>query len=439
MKVSQAFTLCTIAVLTLAASATQIVSTRSNCVGGRRHTLTANVSTSGVKFVDLDGDLGNDLKSVVCDIDHTRMTLNFKSQIKRDAWWLKFKDFNDHIIVGGRHWNCGVEQGNGAVLRRVIGPNLFGPHTFSDTFEIKTTIAQYDEVFQDGDVAYSAVADPACAAQVDQKICLGFNADCAAHQAKQPLPLYTSPSTSFAQITATCTDCWTALEADVIFTLQFKSFRVNKFELGLRNVSVDAALVMQATADKQSTLSLDKVLNIVKAPSYLFDFKVGVVPFVAMYSIPVEVAAQLDFSAHASATFGATTKMSLGSLDISWDPTNHWQFLTPKIGFGFEPILTSSANLDIRGQTSITPTFNLNIDRIFTYNLNANPTLNAEIAGSKASKQLCLTTAFSVDLVESAELKLDINIIDFHKDYKWGPKTLVSYNAVPIPKKCINL
>merc|ERR1711934_494198 len=88
------------AVALAAASATPLVGSTSQCVGSRRLTVTHNVSTS-VKFVDLDGDLGNDLNSVTCDLDHTRMTLNFKSQLKRDGWWIKFQGYSNHFLVEG--------------------------------------------------------------------------------------------------------------------------------------------------------------------------------------------------------------------------------------------------------------------------------------------------------------------------------------------------
>lgn len=436
-------TLLVMSALILAASAVPYVGLSSRCVNGQRHTLTHNVS-SRVSFVDLDGDLGKDLKGVSCDMDHTRMTLNFKSNLKKDGWWLKFKGFSQHFIVGGTSWNCsGAESSGmaGAVLRRIIAPSLFGPHTLSDSFEIKTAIARYDEIFDEGGISYESRQDQQCADQLaaEQLVCLGFNADCTTGHAKQPYPLYTSPSTSFAQLTATCTDCYAAFEAEMVFTMQFKAFRLHAFELGLRNASIDTSVVVQVAADKQSTLSLDKQLDAAGSPKFLFNFKVGPVPFVALYDVPVDVSAQFDLNAHADLTFGAAAKISLGSLDISWDPINHWQHLTPKLGFSFTPTLASSALLDMKGQAALKPAFTLSFDRVLTYSLMANPTLNAEVSGTEASKQLCLDTSFDMDLTETAELKIDIDAVDFHKDWKWGPKTIVSVQKTPIPRTCIHI
>jgi len=427
------------AVALAAASATPLVGSTSQCVGSRRLTVTHNVSTS-VKFVDLDGDLGNDLNSVTCDLDHTRMTLNFKSQLKRDGWWIKFQGYSNHFLVGGVHWDCSLNASDGgAVFRRVMSPDLFGKHTFSDSFEIRTVVASYDEVFESGDISYQAITDPGCGTQGDHEICLGYNADCESGHAKGPIPLYTSPDTSFAQITATCTDCYAAFEADMVFTMQFKAFRLHAFELGLRNASIDTSVVAQVAADKQSTLSLDKQLDGIGSPKLLFNFKVGPVPFVALYDVPIDVSAQLDLNAHADITFGASSKISLGSLDISWDPVNHWQHLTPKLGFQFTPTLASSALLDLKGQVGLKPTFHLEIDKILKYNLMATPTLNAEVSGTEASQQLCLDSTFAMDLTESAELKIDIDIINFHKDWTWGPKNIVSVDKQVVPHKCIHI
>ena len=74
---------------------------------GRLHSLSySGQMVASSKFVDLDGDLGSKLSSVACDIDHTRLTLSFKHRADAVEWFLKFHDFADYFIVGGKKWNC---------------------------------------------------------------------------------------------------------------------------------------------------------------------------------------------------------------------------------------------------------------------------------------------------------------------------------------------
>ena len=92
-------------------------------LGGKVHTLTYDaVGLDGASFVDLDGDLGSHLSSMSCDIDHTRLTLNFHSAALATEWVVKFHDFTDHFIVGGTRWNCtSASSRPGYILRRVVG------------------------------------------------------------------------------------------------------------------------------------------------------------------------------------------------------------------------------------------------------------------------------------------------------------------------------
>ena len=102
-----------------------------------------------------------------------------------------------------------------------------------------------------------------------------------------------------------------------------------------------------------------------------------------------------------------------------------------------KPSLTTSADLDVTGHLALTPTFNLHFDRMFSYGLTASPTLDATVKGSEASKQVCLNANYAMDLVASAELEVNIDLIDFHRDWKYGPKTVGSWSGMPVQRKCV--
>ena len=59
-------------------ASTQLIGTDRKCDGGRLHTIEFNVSMNSSKFIDMDGDLGEDLKKVDCDLDGTRLLFTFK-------------------------------------------------------------------------------------------------------------------------------------------------------------------------------------------------------------------------------------------------------------------------------------------------------------------------------------------------------------------------
>ena len=85
------------------------------------------------------------------------------------------------------------------------------------------------------------------------------------------------------------------------------------------------------------------------------------------------------------------------------------------------------------------------------YTLAASPTLTLDLKGSTQAQveqhkeeqqeaetgQLCLSSSFDVEVVAATELDININLLDFHKDWTWGPTTVASWKGRPLPKKCV--
>ena len=44
-----------------------------------------------------------------------------------------------------------------------------------------------------------------------------------------------------------------------------------------------------------------------------------------------------------------------------------------------------------------------------------------------------------MDLIANAELDINIPIVNFHKDWTYGPKTVGSWSGVPVKQTCVNL
>ncbi len=450
-----------LAILSLAASAfagkKHLMEARTGitqqCIGGRVHTVSYDtLGAESAAFVDMDsGDMGSKLSSVTCDIDHTRLSLKFHNSVEATEYFLKFHDWNDHFITGGAKWGCKtIVNQSTYVLRRIVGASQ-AAH-LGDTIFVDTAMARYDEVFESANIAYTSegacdVSDPKWSMAegsvglrssegdvIDKHICLGYNTDCSG-VAKAPIPLYSS-----GKISVTCSDCWAALQTDVFVNMSIGSFKLERLTGGFKNAMLNASMVFDAAASAQWNVGLDKTMPLV-ANTYLIDFKVGPVPFMLSFEIPLEVTANLQFNSAADLTVGTNAGIDLGNAFISWDPTNHWTHANPTPVFDLKPAISTklNADIDMTGNLGITPTFKMNFDRVFSYSLKASPSLTAEVTGTLASKQLCLTSNYALDVVANTNVDININIIDFHKDWTWGPTTVYSNNGVAVPKKCITL
>lgn len=431
-----------------AMAADTLQGTSSECVGIRRHTTEYSATVATAHLVDLDGALGSHLESVTCDVDHTHMSLEFKHRAVATEWLLKFHDFEQHFITGGKRWNCTTINKQPMFILRRIRKTSQTEH-LGRTLHVTTSMARYDEVFEDADISFGAAHDEECALAhaertsnalrgsrtIDDEICVGANAACPTKVAKGPLPLYESAS---GRLSATCANCFAELSADLHVSVRIRSFRLENLAVGLQNMSVDAALQLTAHAQNSTTLALDKALGMMH-PQYLLDFTVGPVPFMIFFEVPLSLKAEVDFSASADLSFGAGIHLGFGSLELTWDRKNHWQHVVPSFTHDITPSLTSKAALDLAAHMALTPAFHFHFDRIFSYGLTANPTLDAHVAGSEAAKEVCLTSSYAMDLVSRAELDININLIDFHKDWVFGPTTVGSWSGVPVKKTCVSL
>lgn len=320
-----------------------------------------------------------------------------------------------------------------AMLRRVISASE--PHV-GHTITVKTSLARYDDLYETAEIAYStADASPseceAVSEGVDKKICLGYNGDCSG-QARASIPLYSNP-----WLTAACSNCYATLEADVFVNIKMGDWELQSLAGGFKNVNVNTSVVLDAKANKQWSLALDKSLPI-EPQTDLINFKVGPVPFLLYFAIPMQVTGDLSFTTAAEASFGAKASVALGDAFVAWNPTSKWNHTTPQTNFIWSPELVTSASADLTGSFGLKPSFDLHFDKLFHYHLEANPSLQAEVKTSEASKQVCMTSSYSAALV--SEVELDINIAHIvNKDWQWGPTTIASVTGKPIPDRCVNI
>jgi hypothetical protein len=281
------------AFVSLAAVAAPVSSSKSlvgesrECIGNKWHNLKYNATygADSSSFVDLDSE--SDIHSVSCDLDHTKLSIRYHNEVEAAEWLVKFHDWNDHFLVGGTKWNCGVNTTGrvGLILRRVVGASMDGAY-----INVRASIAKYDEVFEDADIAFNT--EGSCDS-ADKEVCVGFNTDCsspATPAAGKSLPIYSNSALDIA-----CSSCFVAFDADVFVEVHIRGFEVVNASAGLRNVNLVGATVIDAKAQKSWSTGVDKTPDVLPKTT-LVDFKVGVVPFLIWLEVPAEIKADLTFN-----------------------------------------------------------------------------------------------------------------------------------------------
>lgn len=398
------------------------------CVDGRWHAMSYNTTTTS-SFLDLD--TMKHLRSVTCDLDHTAVSLEFTNEAEAALSLVQLHDFADHFLVGGAKWNCTVlTHGRpGLIIRRVVGADMY-----SKVIRVRAAEARYDEIFSSADINFKT--DGTCdegqlSKGIDKKVCAGYNSNCDG-VATAPLPIYTNAFLDIA-----CADCFADFSMDVFVDISIRGFQVVNASAGLRNMKVTGSEVIDAKAAKNWNTAINKSPNVLPKTT-LVNFKLGVVPFLIWLEIPATLDATLQFNTAAEASFGAHFDMDIGDAFVSWNPTDHWTQTKPKPNVSFTPVLTTSASLDATLNFAVTPTLVAHFDRLLTYTLVAQPTFSAEVQGSEASKTVCLTSQYDVEVGSTVELDINIPWANIAKDWKWN-QNLISTGRQPIEHKCVDL
>lgn len=416
-----------------------VVHSTRECIEGKTHSLkyVANMSSSSI--VDLDGDLGSHLDAVTCDIDHTTLQLHFKHDATAVEWLAKFHDWNDHFIVGGDQWNCSTLAPTAKrpefILRRIVGAS----ESINDlkTMSVQTDIAQYSEVFESADISYGVTQGCDTATPTASKhICLGYNTKDCDGTATAPIPLYSTTTKNGASLTATCTDCWASLSTDVFVDISIKGFKLQSLSGGFKNAMLNTSMVVQADATGNWNTAIDKTLPLI-ATAYLLNFKVGAVPFMLFFDVPMEVQGSLSFDGSASLTLGGAAAITLSDAYVTWTPTAGWTHTKPFAAFSFTPALKTKDQADVQGSLTLVPSFNMHFDRIFSYSLKAQGALNVDVALDGLS--ICEKSTYDLEVVSNTELHININLINFHRDWTWGPTTMGSWTGHPVKDFCVRV
>lgn len=417
------------------------VATQSTCVGGKQHLLTySTIGTSPDNFVDLDDQKWVAmLANVTCDIDHTRLVLTFKKRaiaLEQAAAFHKDKLF----IVGGAPWNCNAQSqlANGIILRRVI--SFFASEEFGTAITIRTAPANYDEIYDSASIKFST--NGSCA-EYARPVCLRLNTDCGSMPptAANSIPLYSNAHFGIA-----CSNCFARLDADLFVEIEIKNSQLYSLKAGFLNTTLHAGMTVDATSHGQYGAAIDKDLDVVQSAT-LLHFKVGPVPFQLGFQIPVEMVADVDFTANADVTFGTAARVNLGDISVSWNPDDHWSHSHVEPVFSFAPVLHVTSGFTATAKLSLSPSFKMNFDRLFKFTSTFVPVMHADLTSQEETpgpiggdgNGMCLSATYDLALRSSAELAINVPFAKIVKDWKWGPTTAFEKNGTAVPRMCKRL
>jgi hypothetical protein len=404
-----------------------------SCVGGKWHNIKYDATVlDSTAFVDLD--TMSHLKGVTCDIDHTRIKLHFTSEVYSAEWLVKFHDLTDHYLIGGVKWDCPMvdQTRGGLIIRRVVGAGLSGNY-----ITVTAAEAMYDEIYQDADISFNtegsctAEDEKALGKDIDKDVCVGWNSDCTSG-AKATIPLFSNKA-----MTLSCDECFVDFHVDVFIDFSIRGFAVQNLSAGFRNMYANGSLVLGAIAKANWNAGIDKTIDLVPTTN-LINFKVGPVPFMIYFDMPVEVTTDATFNTEADATFGAALDLKLGDAFVNWNPTTHWTHTKPTPVMTFTPHLTTAATLSATASASVVPTLTAHFDKVLSYQITAKPQVNLDIEGSEATKQVCAKSTYQVSVNSVTDLNINIPWANIHDD-KTFPADVYESGVQPIEDKCVNL
>ena len=320
----------------------------------------------------------------------------------------------------------------GLIIRRVIGAGLSGKY-----ITVTAAEAMYDEIYNSADISFNT--DGACNAEdeaalgkdIDKDVCVGWNSDCTSG-AKATIPLFSNKAT-----TLSCDECFVDFHVDVFIDVSIRGFEVQNLSAGFRNMYANGSLVLGAIAKANWNTGIDKTINLILNTN-LINFKVGPVPFLIYFEMPVEVTTDATFNTEADVKMGAALNLQLGDAYVSWNPTDHRTHTKPTPVMTFLPTLTTAATLSATASASIVPTLTAHFDKILSYQITAKPEINMDIEGSEATKQVCAKSTYQVSVNSVTDLNINIPWANIHDD-KTFPADVYESGVKPIEDKCVNL
>lgn len=390
---------------------------------GTLYRVTYDVDMLGGNLI-INLDEKTTIRKVTCDLSNIELVVEFGSQTEATNFFKVMNLKTYTRFVTGTKWNCNDVQDNSKMLmRRVLSADLN-----KNTVLLHTAQGFYEESIKDGRVTLDRVDIPQ---EISKTFCLGVNTNSECNAAKGPIPIYQNKYMNLQ-----CGNCFLGAKATVFLDVQISYFKLKKIASGLRDIGVNAAFVLDLTAQGQWAVGYDKLYKIVDN-AVIIQFWIGPIPITIWYEIPLQVVANAKVDAQIQASAGAKANWKIGDAYVSWDDKEGWKLVKPQPVFTWEPVLSASGYLNANADLSIIPSFVIHAMRILQAGIKMTPTLMAEVHGDIEKKEVCADLKYHVNSEAGAEVHINIPLIRIRYDKVFGPYTIFDTGIKPIGHWCI--
>ena len=363
------------------------------------------------------------INKVTCDISNIELVIEFTNPNEAMAFYRTINSQATARFVTGSRWNCSDAQDNSMMLmRRVLKATVN-----QRVVILGTAQGYYEESIKDGRVTLDRVELPA---EHSKTFCLGVNTQGDCNTATSPIPLYSNK-----YISLTCSNCFVGAKATVFLDLDISYFKLRRIASGLRDISVNAAFVMDLTAQGSWSAGFDKTYKIVDH-RVIIQFWIGPIPVTIWYDIPLQVIANAKIDAQMQATAGAKATWKIGDAFVSWDENNGWKMAKPNPSFTWEPVFKVTGNFNAEAGLSIIPSFVIHCMRMLQAGVKMTPAMMFEAHGDIEKKEVCADLSYKVNSEASAEIHINIPLIKIRYDKVFGPYSLFDTGVKPIGHWC---
>ena len=374
----------------------------------------------GNLIVNIDEVRG--VRRVNCDITNIELVVDFNSVPDAYNFYRSITNGADRFITGGKY-NCSEVQIDAMMLmRKVIDVEINGISVL-----LRTTMASYEELIQDGDVTIDRVEKDE---EHSKTICFGVNTNDECTAAKRPLPIFKNK-----YFDVTCSNCFVGAKATVFFDLKISWFKLRRVAAGLKDISLNAAFILDLAAEASASAGTDKTFRLVDA-GLIVQFWIGPIPVTIWYEIPLRLTANAMMQASATATLGAQAKWRFGDAYVQWTNDNGWQIVRPHPSFTWEPTLKGAASLNAEASLSVIPSFIVHVMSIVETGISVAPKIMATAKGDTEKKELCLDLSYIVTSEYWAGIRINLPIIKLF-ERKFGPYEVINTGVKPIGHWCI--
>ena len=332
---------------------------------------------------------------------------------------------------------------NEYILRRIIG---YDADSDSNTLTVHAVPAKYDEIFNEANISSSRVEEREECTEEERfgstQWCLGFNVMsnvddpstfCKASAGSIPIFDHSFGPLS---VDIECVNCFVGYSWDFVFELKIRHFKMEEIQFGFRNMTAVGAKVLKMTAELQTSIAVDKQLDLLPGGSANIDFSIGFIPFHATLNIPTAVDASFTFDAVATATIGSTFVANYGDNYKTWTKDAGWDHVKSTPSITHTQVLDGGKSWDAEFDFGLSPVLDFEMDNVFRYKFTIADTLHSDAEWNAQTNLLCAHALAKANGVEDARLSINVPFIKLSLAKEWGPYVKFDWNST-IKSKCI--